>query len=325
MPTQHSYLNFRGEDRLGTRSFLRSGIIMILIFSFLQIISRAQSNPSVHTSVSAHAILLGQQTELTVELSLPREMGLSGWFNYPDTFNHLEILSRQKIDTVTQLDNILYRQKMVITGFDSGRWVIPSMTVEAGNKKIKTDTLSVFVSPVSLKDSTYHDIKEIISVPEVKTPWWYWVLGAITLAVLIAAALYFFKKRKPAVAVVKEEVIKMSPIEQARQSLKLLKQEQLPGKGELKKYYIQLQDILRVYMQRRYAMSTMQKTTSELLVQLKDIGISEEPLSRTAEVLRIGDAVKFAKYLPESQQQDLSFDVISGSIENLEKLKSQQS
>jgi hypothetical protein len=41
--------------------------------------------------------------------------------------------------------------------------------------------------------------------------------------------------------------------------------------------------------------------------------------------LRIGDAVKFAKYLPETQQQDLSFDVISGSVENLEKLKTQES
>jgi hypothetical protein len=44
-----------------------------------------------------------------------------------------------------------------------------------------------------------------------------------------------------------------------------------------------------------------------------------------AEVLRVGDAVKFAKYLPEAPQQDLSFDVISGSVENLEKLKTQES
>jgi hypothetical protein len=64
-------------------------------------------------------------------------------------------------------------------------------------------------------------------------------------------------------------------------------------------------------------MGAMQKTTSELLIQLKTLGISEEPLSRMAEILRVGDAVKFAKYLPETQQQDLSFDVISGSVKIL--------
>ena len=325
MPTQRSYFHFFCEDRLARRFLLRVAVILVLISSFLQNPCLAQNNSSVHATLNPPSILLGQQAEFTVELNLPKETGLNGWFNYPDTFNHLEILSRQKIDTVPQLNNILYRQKMIITGFDSGRWVIPSMTVEAGNKKIKTDTLSLFVMPVALKDSGYHDIKEIISVPEKKTPWWYWVLAAITLAVLVAAVLHFLKKRKPAPAVPKEEVIKLTPIEQARQSLKMLKQEQLPSKGELKKYYSQLQDILRVYLQRRFSMGAMQKTTSELLIQLKSLGISDEPLSRIAEVLRIGDAVKFAKYLPETQQQDLSFDVISGSVENLEKLKTQES
>ena len=295
-------------------------LIVVACFIFTQS-AIAQGHPSIHTSLSSSNILLGQQTEFTVELSVPREMGLNGWFNYPDTFNHLEILSRQKLDTVTQNDNILYRQKMVITGFDSGRWVIPSMSVDVSGKKIKTDTLSIFIMPVSLKDSTYHDIKEIISVPEKKTPWWYWVLGAITLAVLVAAALYFLKRKKPAVLVVKEEKIKLSPYEQARQALVQLKKEQWPEQGEWKKYYSQLQDILRVYLQRRYGVGALQKTTSELLVQLRGVGITEEPLSRIAESLRIGDAVKFAKYEPGIPATNESFDTISNAIENLEKIK----
>jgi len=306
------------QIRICTRLAKWVTTMSLIIFSQLAI---AQGHPSIHTSLSSSTILLGQQTEFTVELSLPRELGLNGWFNYPDTFNHLEILKRQKMDTVTQNDNILYRQKMVITGFDSGRWVIPSMSVDVAGKKVKTDTLSLFIMPVSLKDSSYHDIKEIIPVPELKTPWWYWILGAITLAVLVAAALYFLKRKKPLIPQAKEDKIKLSPYEQARQSLVQLKKEQWPENGEWKKYYSELQDILRVYVQRRYGVGALQKTTSELLIQLRGAGITEDPLSRIAESLRIGDAVKFAKYEPGVTVAAESFDIISNAIENLERIK----
>jgi hypothetical protein len=119
MPNQRSYFHFFCEDRLARCFLLRVAGILVLISSFLQNPCVAQNNSSVHATLNTPSILLGQQAEFTVELSLPKETGLSGWFNYPDTFNHLEILSRQKIDTVSQLNNILYRQKMVITGFDS--------------------------------------------------------------------------------------------------------------------------------------------------------------------------------------------------------------
>lgn len=322
MRSQYSYFWFFRAKVIGKVKPVRIKISLIILFTVLFMdCSMAQGNSTVHTFLSPNSIILGQQAEFTVELSLPREMGLNGWFNYPDTFNHLEILSRQKIDTVSQRDNVLYRQKMVITGFDSGRWVIPSLVVQAGNKKIKTDTLSIFVMPVALRDTGYHDIKEIISVPAIKTPWWYYALGLVTAIVLIAAAIYFFKKRKPVVPLKKEEQYKMSPYDQARHSLKNLKGEQLPAKGELKKYYSQLQDILRLYLLRRYSVRAMQETTSELLVQLKGIGMSEEPLSQLAEVLRIGDAVKFAKYLPDGELQESSFDLVSAAIEGLEKIK----
>jgi hypothetical protein len=57
----------------------------------------------------------------------------------------------------------------------------------------------------------------------------------------------------------------------------------------------------------------MSATTGDLLLKLKGDYLETDALTRLAEVLRIADAVKFAKY-PSSAQES------SGAIEQMENL-----
>jgi len=85
----------------------------------------------------------------------------------------------------------------------------------------------------------------------------------------------------------------------------------LPGKGEIKKYYYILSDILRKYIEDRFNIKAPEMTTPEFLVYLKD---SKELSAQQKEILKDFlvhcDMVKFAKYGPSAKEIDESFDIV---------------
>ena len=89
---------------------------------------------------------------------------------------------------------------------------------------------------------------------------------------------------------------KLSPLEQALQSLKKLREENAMGKREVKKFYSGIYDTLRVYLLRQYKLPVMSSTTGDVLLKLKGDYLDTDELAGLAYVLRIADAVKFAKY-----------------------------
>ena len=64
----------------------------------------------------------------------------------------------------------------------------------------------------------------------------------------------------------------------------------------------------------------MQSTTDDLLVKMKD-KLPSASFSRVAEVLRISDAVKFAKYPSSVSESTACWDAIAGSVEELNRQK----
>jgi hypothetical protein len=136
------------------------------------------------------------------------------------------------------------------------------------------------------------------------------------------ALVYFLRKRKQAtlVPVVQTET-RYSPYEQALLSLNELHARQLPEKGQVKTYYTGLNDILRLFITRRLALSTMQKTSEELFLQVKDLGLPNDDFIAMVQTLRMSDAVKFAKYVPGKADNEESFKNIRKSIELLNNLK----
>src|SRR5262249_17512579 len=144
----------------------------------------AQNKVSVKTVLDRNRVLLGEQVQLNVEVTTPLNKPLSRWFELPDSFNHIEILERKPLDSAVTGDLKTYRQAFTLTGFDSGRWTIPAVTVAVDKKKSKSDSLALYVLPVPLTDSTYHDIRDIIPVQVSPTPWWYWLAGGLSVLVL---------------------------------------------------------------------------------------------------------------------------------------------
>lgn len=289
---------------------------------FLCGVSNAQeAGVSVNAGVNRAQVLLGEQIKLKIELSTPASQPVTQLFNLPDTFNHLEVIERKPVDSSVEGAMRKYVQQFTITGFDSGIWNIPSFSVLVNNQTYSTQAISVTIVPVQLRDSTYHDIHEIINVPVTKTPWWYWVAGIVLLLALAALLWWWFNKRKKQpVSNANNTTEKRTALQEAIDKLRQLQRQELPAKGEWKTYYSTLTEIVKVYAQKRFGLPALQYTTDDLLVQL-NTGLSRETLGEMAESLRIGDAVKFAKYVPGMDRATKDIKDIETALHELDRLK----
>ncbi|RFM26577.1 hypothetical protein [Deminuibacter soli] len=279
-------------------------------------------------------ILLGEQVmlELRLEDVNPRTSDIKEWFVIPDTANHIEVLQRQAIDTVDIGGSNTYVQRIVFTSFDSGRWQLPPFSVTVIDKAtgkanvfnrpdLYIDVLPVDVS--QLKD--YHEMKDI-AVVQVKSYTWI-IIGAVAIGLLIIWLLWKFviKKMlaKPKKAV--PAAVKGDALQTALQQLAQLKTERPDTPAAVKAWFIRLDDTCRNYTAQTALPRALQLTTDELMVALQAKLANTQLRTDFYQLLRLCDAVKFAKYVPDYAQQQQAVDTAVDCIRQTDQtLKSQQ-
>jgi hypothetical protein len=138
------------------------------------------------------------------------------------------------------------------------------------------------------------------------------LLPWILIGIVSAAAIFFIvrglrKFRKT--EIVPAAVINPEPAHViAFRELEKLSEEKLWQKGEVKKYYTRLTEILRQYLENRYGILSLELTTGETLEELVKTGFKKDDSYRLLEsVLRGGDLVKFAKYRPFAEENEFHF------------------
>lgn len=304
--------------------------IATLLIGFLFLIqeSFAQS-PTIKTTVDKNEILIGQQIHYKVETSMPDNTYRLGWFSVPDSFGNFVPIIKEKIDSSYSNGNLNFSQQIIITSFDSGRQVIPplplsvSMLNSDSTFTIYTDSIPINVG-YSPADSTlpFHDIKNIIEVKKV-FQWWIWALIGLGVIILIILLIYFFKKSKKK----KDTEIfesKVPPYDEAMQLLEELQKENLLEKQEFKEYHTRLSDIFKRYLSRKSNINQMYLTTDELLIELNQMELSKEKIASFANSLRMGSAVKFAKFIPPDFENQKCFSEIKEMITHIHKIETKE-
>lgn len=291
---------------------------MVLCFLLQQIPAVAQT-ARITVVPNRDNILLGEPVEVRVKAELPADWPEASLFSLPDTFNTLEVLHRGKMDSSVVAAVKTYTQSFTLTGFDSGTWAMPPLMMQSGNRTIRSNPLNITVLPVRLPaDSTYHDIREIIEIEKVKDPWWLWLIAAV-VAAIAGLLLYRWLKTKKRV---KPTPVAKTPdpdaLQDALNKIKQLEAEQLPAKGEWKKYYSALTDIVKIFMEKRTGQPANAFTTDEVIV-LGDNYLPKEKTGLLAETLRIADAVKFAKYQPGEPQAKTDIVNVAEVLRQIDK------
>jgi hypothetical protein len=280
-----------------------------------------QSPLVIKATVDKQQILIGQPIQLMLEVTAPA--GSSGvvWPEL-DSLPHFEWVEKHPVDSVIHPDSRYYRQYLTVTSFDSGAWAIPRLPFIAGNKKYFSDSVRIEVGYTKIDpNKDYHDIKDIIDVPNPWAKWIVWVVALVTIGAL-ALVVWLVRKKKiwKILGGAAAAAPRLSPYEEAIRQLEELEKQHLPENGSVKVYYTRLGEIFRYYLFRQMGISSLAETSEELIGQIRRLPVSGQQFAEMAEMLRMSDFVKFAKYQPGISDSEQHFRVIRRSIETLDKI-----
>jgi hypothetical protein len=281
--------------------------IVAAIFFTATNLQSTHAQTSVRAFTDARKITIGDQVRLWLEVKPSSRKDVVQWAKMPDSLKGLEIVEKGKIDTIVSKDSFILRQRLMVTGFDSGNYYIPSFQFQVSSNGLvsqyATDSLLINVQTIAV-DTTkaFKPIKEIVEVKFSIWDYWPVMLAAVLLIGFgIFVYIYFYKNRKTKMPVVSKVPPEKSH-EKAFRMLNELKAKQLFEQGKSKEYFSELSDIVRIYLEERFGITAMEQTTDELLALLKKQNDSKAELRKVRPelklILRTADMAKFAKANP---------------------------
>jgi len=99
-----------------------------------------------------------------------------------------------------------------------------------------------------------------------------------------------------------------------------LEKENLLQNNEVKEYHVRLTEIFKRYLSRKTNIYQMHLTTDELLIALNELDLSKEQISSFANSLRMGNAVKFAQYIPPAYENERCFSQTKEMITSIHNI-----
>lgn len=189
----------------------------------------------------------------------------------------------------------------VLTIYTAGRHKIPPIHVKY--KKPEENEWHIDKSPQvavevkSLLTGEDEDIKPLKDLAVFGTGPLSVVFILLLVAGIVVVSWFLWRRRK---RIALEEVVPVkSAYEIAYEELSKLKEMDLPGKGQIKEYYIRLSDIARHYLENRFSFRAPEMTTEEFMQLVKESAVLLEEHKRLLkDFLSHCDMVKFAKYGP---------------------------
>ena len=276
----------------------------ICILIFLLFYSQAWSQK---ISVDTNIIFVGQQAEIEISNNIKNS---EFWPNFNDTLvNGLEIV-QSDFDTLSE--EII--QKIIITSWDSGSYYIPPVKFSATSK---SNALIINVLLPNIDANS--ELKDIKGPLDDNIGWsdiWPWLL--LTLIILLSIFTYkkYFNKKKKTVVVKKN--IQTPAHVLALNALKKLENKKLIDKKDIKEYYSSISEIIRRYIENRFNFPALELTTYEILNIITAIIKKEESIS-LKNILEISDLVKFAKKIPDQNENIKNLNLATDFVKKTKK------
>lgn len=144
----------------------------------------------------------------------------------------------------------------------------------------------------------------------------YSAIAIIVLALMLYLLLPVLKRYIAQRGEVVKPKPKMPPHIVAIKALEELKNRKLCENGKHKSYYTSLVSILKVYIDGRWDISVLDKTSAETMVALREVELSRECRSNLIAIFETADFVKFAKVVPEAETNEELFIKAYYFVEN---------
>lgn len=287
---------------------MRASLVSIL---FLLLFAPAKAQEFEPLAVlDTSTIRIGEQATLT--LSIPYNAQEPNEIEFPEIFEtigeRIEVIQAGEVNAAVQTpdDNpylMVRSQQLVITCWDSGFAAIPPLTFRVNGTEVETEALLLEVRGMQVDTSAApKDIKPIEELPFSLAYWftqhWKWFAGAA--GILTLAYLVFILGRN--LPRKNEEAVPEVTLPLHVRTIEKLEQIERAGlwqKGKTKVYYTQVSETIRGYIEERFKVPALERTTFEIEREIKLSGMSRvEQEALVKGLLEPADMVKFAKYNP---------------------------
>lgn len=272
-------------------------------------------------SLDTNRIAWGERATITGRIGIVAGVdSVAEFANWKDSISSLEVLKVLGPDTLIPGENdpaewdMVIMKQWVVTGWDSGYVDIP----ELGGVKLEisptsSEELIGHAGIVEVKWTTYENMRRLL-------PFIIYALIAIAAIIILILVAKRFKKKE---AGKKEtiEIIETRPAHViALEALEDLKRRETWNKGEAKTFQVHLSKIIRQYIDSRFSVSSLDKTSSEATKIIRMLDISEHDKQAVVSALLTGDQIKFAKYTATGDLHAKSLqsciDFVKNTMEN---------
>jgi hypothetical protein len=291
--------------------------LVILIFILNCLASHGFAQKKVILEVDSSRIKIGEQVTATLKVEI--EPGEQIKFPSINKFltDQLEVVDVSEVDT-QRINNInILRQTLNITSFDSGNLVIPPFqfvlkkdnvfdTIYSEKALLRVDLVEVD----TLKD--IKDIKDPLDTPFQKNELWGYLNYLLYLVIFIVAGLIVWQylrlnKTKPKLAPPPPPIIEEPAHSIALKALETLdRKKDWSNPDAVKDYHEEVSVIIRKYIENRFRTAALEQTSAEVLSEMRNLQLDKEVYKELNQILVLSDYVKFARYKPSREENELS-------------------
>lgn len=284
--------------------------------------------PTVRATIQPSDILIGEQAVINIEVISPKGRNII-FPVYQDTLQAgIEVLSMLPPDT-TMTEVMTINQKYIVTSFDSTLYHVPYMQVISDLDTLRTNDFGLKVSAPQLSDTTLAYLEKlknhetdsidfaqlnISDIKPIQKPEFVWQdyleylyipLLICLVLILIGLAVFFILRKRQKGYFFTPKII-LPPHVVALEGLDKLKESKLWQKGMEKQYYTELTDILRRYVDQRFNINAPEMVSDDIIAAVHLATDTKSATEGLSQILKLADLVKFAKYTPFGDENDLS-------------------
>jgi len=306
--------------------------IVLILLTLFSVSLTASAKVEVKAAIDTPYVMIGMPRMLHIELCAPKGMPVEwprlqkqGGFpasdmEHPEVSYMLEFGpdTRFDIDTISSTDDqMILAQDLEFFSFDSAAMVVKPIPFVVGKDTLYTDVLALnSIQPfeeVPADPQAMQGLKDILDPPFVLWDYLRWVvyvLVALSISALLGWLTYYlFRHYRREEKTIEEAPKNLEPAHVvAMNALLDLEQKHLWESGKFKEYHTELTDILRHYLERRYGVQALESTTDEIMEELVELQIHQKSsYINLRDVLKMADLVKFAKYEPDQEENQMSF------------------
>ncbi|MEA3450354.1 MAG: hypothetical protein U9Q83_00455 [Bacteroidota bacterium] len=302
--------------------------LFFISLMFVSFIAFSQVRAFLDTNV----IDFANQTVLHIQINNPNNQTvLFPEFENDTISDDVEIVESLLLDTFKTKPLILDK-KYIITSFEDSVRTISALPVIVGKDTFWTTPMQLYVVPLQMDSDELAglDTTKIIPSFDIKEPYdakftfkefWLrfgrWILLFLLISAIIALIVWLiirYKNNKPIILLEKpKEPAHITALKR----LEELKNKKLFQNNKTKVYYSELTDILRMYIELRFRIFALERTSNEIILDFRTTKkIENDKIKELQTLLNVSDLAKFAKYLPTQDVCQTNFNEVVSFVKS---------